>query len=230
MIRENLTNVLTTIKEAEEKSRFHQTVTLVAVSKTHPVSDIQEAYDAGVRDFGENKVQELMSKIDELPSDIRWHLIGHLQRNKVKYIIGRTYLIHSVDSLRLAEEIDKESAKHGVITDILVQVNISEEETKSGIDTADAIALVKDIAKLSNVRIKGLMTIAQETQKPEETRPVFQTLRNLSIDIKALNIDNISMDFLSMGMSGDFVVAIDEGANLVRIGTSIFGKRDYTKM
>lgn len=230
MIRENLTNVLTTIKEAEEKSRFHQTVTLVAVSKTHPVSDIQEAYDAGVRDFGENKVQELMSKIDELPSDIRWHLIGHLQRNKVKYIIGRTYLIHSVDSLRLAEEIDKESAKHGVITDILVQVNISEEETKSGIDTADAIALVKDIAKLPNVRIKGLMTIAQETQNPEETRPVFQTLRNLSIDIKALNIDNISMDFLSMGMSGDFVVAIDEGANLVRIGTSIFGKRDYTKM
>lgn len=230
MIRENLTNVLTKIKEAEEKSRFHQTVTLVAVSKTHPVSDIQEAYDAGVRDFGENKVQELMSKIDELPSDIRWHLIGHLQRNKVKYIIGRTYLIHSVDSLRLAEEIDKESAKHGVITDILVQVNISEEETKSGIDTADAIALVKDIAKLPNVRIKGLMTIAQETQNPEETRPVFQTLRNLSIDIKALNIDNISMDFLSMGMSGDFVVAIDEGANLVRIGTSIFGKRDYTKM
>ena len=230
MIRENLTNVLTTIKEAEEKSRFHQTVTLVAVSKTHPVSDIQEAYDAGVRDFGENKVQELMSKIDELPSDIRWHLIGHLQRNKVKYIIGRTYLIHSVDSLRLAEEIDKESAKHGVITDILVQVNISEEESKSGIDTADAIALVKDIAKLPNVRIKGLMTIAQETQNPEETRPVFRTLRNLSIDIKALNIDNISMDFLSMGMSGDFVVAIDEGANLVRIGTSIFGKRDYTKM
>ena len=117
-----------------------------------------------------------------------------------------------------------------MITDILVQVNISEEETKSGIDTADAIALVKDIAKLPNVRIKGLMTIAQETQNPEETRPVFQTLRNLSIDIKALNIDNISMDFLSMGMSGDFVVAIDEGANLVRIGTSIFGKRDYTKM
>lgn len=230
MIKENLKNVHAIIKEAEEKSPFHQDVTLVAVSKTHPVSDIQEAYDAGVRDFGENKVQELMSKIDELPSDIRWHLIGHLQRNKVKYIIGRTYLIHSVDSLRLAEEIDKESAKHGVITDILVQVNVSEEETKSGIDTEDAIALVKDIAKLPNVKIKGLMTIAQETPNAEETRPVFRSLRNLSIDIKALNIDNISMDFLSMGMSGDFVVAIDEGANLVRIGTSIFGKRDYTKM
>ncbi|MBR5931493.1 MAG: YggS family pyridoxal phosphate-dependent enzyme [Lachnospiraceae bacterium] len=230
MIKENLKKVLATIQEAQEKSRYHQDVTLVAVSKTHPVSDIMEAYDAGIRDFGENKVQELMSKIDELPQDIRWHLIGHLQRNKVKYIIGRTFLIHSVDSLRLAEEINKESLKHNVITNILVQVNVSGEETKSGIDKEEAISLVKEISRLSNVRIKGLMTIAPEVTDAEEVRPFFRMLKNLSIDIDALNIDNISMDFLSMGMSGDFVVAIDEGADLVRIGTSIFGKRDYTKM
>ena len=171
-----------------------------------------------------------MTKIDVLPQDIRWHLIGHLQRNKVKYIIGKTYLIHSVDSLRLAEEIEKESAKHDVITHILVQVNVSKEESKSGIETEQAINLIRSISEMKHVQIEGLMTIAPEDENPENVRCYFRMLKKLSLDIDALNIDNIFMNFLSMGMSGDFVVAINEGSNLVRIGTKIFGARDYSNM
>ncbi len=230
MIKENLKQVLSIIEEAKKDSPYHQDVTLVAVSKTHPAEDIQEAYDAGIRDFGENKVQELMTKIDVLPQDIRWHLIGHLQRNKVKYIIGRTYLIHSVDSLRLAEEIEKESAKHQVVTHILVQVNVSKEESKSGIETEQAIDLIRAISGMKHVQVDGLMTIAPEDENPENVRCYFRMLKKLSLDIDALNIDNIFMNFLSMGMSGDFVVAINEGSNLVRIGTKIFGARDYSNM
>ena len=230
MIKENLKQVLSIIEEAKKDSPYHQDVTLVAVSKTHPAEDIQEAYDAGIRDFGENKVQELMSKIDVLPQDIRWHLIGHLQRNKVKYIIGRTFLIHSVDSLRLAEEIEKESAKHQVVTHILVQVNVSKEESKSGIETEQAIDLIRAISEMKHVQVEGLMTIAPEDENPENVRCYFHMLKKLSLDIDALNIDNIFMNFLSMGMSGDFVVAINEGSNLVRIGTRIFGARDYSNM
>ncbi len=230
MIKENLKQVLSIIEEAKKDSPYHQDVTLVAVSKTHPAEAIQEAYDAGIRDFGENKVQELMTKIDVLPQDIRWHLIGHLQRNKVKYIIGRTYLIHSVDSLRLAEEIEKESAKHQVVTHILVQVNVSKEESKSGIETEQAIDLIRAISEMKHVQVDGLMTIAPEDENPENVRCYFRMLKKLSLDIDALNIDNIFMNFLSMGMSGDFVVAINEGSNLVRIGTKIFGARDYSNM
>ncbi len=230
MIKENLKQVLSIIEEAKKDSPYHQDVTLVAVSKTHPAEDIQEAYDAGIRDFGENKVQELMSKIDVLPQDIRWHLIGHLQRNKVKYIIGKTYLIHSVDSLRLAEEIEKESAKHQVITHVLVQVNVSKEESKSGIETEQAIDLIRAISEMKHIQVEGLMTIAPEDENPENVRCYFRMLKKLSLDIDALNIDNIFMNFLSMGMSGDFVVAINEGSNLVRIGTRIFGARDYSNM
>jgi len=227
MIKQNLEEVLNEINIAKSTSKYNQDVTLVAVSKTHPVEDILEAYNAGIRDFGENKVQELVSKIDQLPSDIRWHLIGHLQRNKVKYIIGKTYLIHSVDSYKLAEEINKLSEKAGIVTSILVQINISGEETKFGINKEEGIALVKQISNLKNVSIKGLMTIAPNEENPEETRYVFRALNNLSIDIKELNIDNVSMNILSMGMSGDFVVAINEGSNLVRVGTKIFGARNY---
>ncbi len=226
-IKENLEKVQKQIEEAENNSKYGQKVTLVAVSKTHPAEDIQEAYDAGIRDFGENKVQELMTKIDVLPADIRWHLIGHLQRNKVKQIIGKTYLIHSVDSLRLAEEIDKESKKAGVVTSILVEVNISGEESKFGTDREEAIRLIEAVSKLKNIKIKGLMTIAPQTDDPEDVRGYFAALKELSIDIERRNIDNISMDFLSMGMSGDFIVAINEGANIVRVGTSIFGARNY---
>lgn len=229
MIKEQYLKTKEQVKESRAKSPYGQDVTLIAVSKTHPVSDLMEAYEAGARDFGENKVQELTEKIPRMPEDIRWHMIGHLQRNKVKYIVGKVFLIHSVDSLRLAEEIDKESKKAGVISDILIQVNISHEETKFGTDKEEAVRLVKDVSLLPNIRVKGLMTIAPYTEDPEENRAYFRSLKNLSIDIDALNIDNISMDFLSMGMSGDFIVAIEEGANLVRVGTNIFGARDYSK-
>ncbi len=229
MIKEQYLKTKEEVEESRAKSPFGQDVTLIAVSKTHPIPDLMEAYEAGARDFGENKVQELIDKIPQMPSDVRWHMIGHLQRNKVKYIVGKVNLIHSVDSLRLAEEIDKESQKAGVISDILIQVNISHEETKFGTDREDAIELVRTASGLSNVRVKGLMTIAPYTENAEENRVYFNALKNLSIDIEALNIDNISMDFLSMGMSGDFIVAIEEGANLVRVGTNIFGARDYSK-
>ena len=229
MITEQYLKTKEQVEAAKANSPNGQDVCLIAVSKTHPIPDLMEAYNAGARDFGENKVQELTEKIPQMPDDIRWHMIGHLQRNKVKYIVGKVFLIHSVDSLRLAEEIDKESKKAGIISDILIQVNISHEATKFGTDKEEAIKLIQDAAKLSNLRIKGLMTIAPYTENAEENRTYFSALKNLSIDIEALNIDNISMDFLSMGMSGDFIVAIEEGANLVRVGTNIFGARDYSK-
>ena len=227
MIRENLEKIETEINKAAEQSPYGQSVKLVAVSKTKPVEDIMEAYEAGIRDFGENKVQELVEKYDALPKDIRWHLIGHLQRNKVKYIIGKTYLIHSVDSLRLAKEIEKEAAKKDVNVDILIQVNISGEESKFGIPKEDAKGLAEEISKMPHINIKGLMTIAPECEDAEDTREVFAALRKLSIDIAPFNKDNNFNCELSMGMSGDHKVAISEGATYVRIGSSIFGKRNY---
>ena len=208
-------------------SRFGQDVTLVAVSKTHPAEMIMEAYDQGVRDFGENKVQELLSKYDDLPSDIRWHLIGHLQRNKVKYIVDKVWLIHSVDSLKLAETIEEQAVIHGVEVNILIQVNISHEESKFGIDKEELTGLLKAVSALKHVHVQGLMTIAPFTEDPEECRWIFRELKNLSIDIDAMKIDNIRMKILSMGMSGDYKVAIEEGSTMVRVGTAIFGQRDY---
>ena len=228
MIKENLKQVLSIIEEAKKDSPYHQDVTLVAVSKTHPAEDIQEAYDAGIRDFGENKVQELMTKIDVLPQDIRWHLIGHLQRNKVKYIIGRTYLIHSVDSLRLAEEISKQAIKKNVNVNILVEINIGDEESKFGISADEVKVLVRDIAKLDNIKVQGLMCVAPYVVDSEENRAFFHKIKDLSVDIMKENIDNVSMNVLSMGMSNDYQVAIEEGATMVRIGSNLFGKRDYS--
>ena len=217
------------IIEAEQKSPFHQHVTLVAVSKTHPASDILQVYEAGQRDFGENKVQEILEKYDQLPSDIRWHMIGHLQTNKVKYIIDKVCMIHSVDSLKLAQVIDKEAQKHNVCMPILVEVNIGEEDSKSGIKADETAELIKAISLLSNVHIEGLMCIPPACHNETESRKYFETLRNLSIDIAHRNIDNVSMSVLSMGMSDDYEAAIAEGADIVRVGTSIFGMRDYSK-
>jgi len=219
------------ISENIEKIRkqLPESVTLIAVSKTQPVSAILEAYSCGVRDFGENKVQELSAKIPQLPKDIHWHLIGHLQTNKVKYIIDRVYLIHSVDSLKLAKVIDEQAAKCSRTVNILIQVNISHEESKFGIDRNNLEALLREIAQLVHVRVCGLMTVAPYCEDSEQVRPVFRDLKNLSIDIDALKIDNIHMDILSMGMSGDFSVAVQEGSTMVRIGTSIFGERNYNK-
>ena len=205
-------------------------MTLIAVSKTKPVEMLEEAYACGMRDFGENKVQELVDKYEVMPKDIRWHMIGHLQRNKVKYIVDKVYLIHSVDSLRLAEEISKEAVKKNVTVRILIEVNIGEEDSKFGLTSKEeTISLVKEIAKLPNIVIWGLMTVAPYVENAEENRFVFQKLKQLSVDIKSENIDNVCMEILSMGMTGDYQVAIEEGASYVRVGTGIFGERNYLK-
>ena len=228
MLKENLANVEKNIEQAcKNAGRSRDEVTLIAVSKTKPVEMLQEIYDENIRDFGENKVQELCSKMEQLPSDIRWHMIGHLQRNKVKYIVGKVELIHSVDTYRLAEEINIQAKKQNVIVPILVEVNIAHEESKFGISAEDAILLVEEISKLENIRIKGLMTIAPYDENPEDTRLYFRKIKQLSVDITNKNIDNVFMEILSMGMTGDYMVAIEEGATMVRVGTGIFGERNY---
>ena len=227
MIKENLELVRQNIKNACEKAgRRPDEVTLIAVSKTKPVSMIKEAYSAGSREFGENKVQEIMDKYPQLPSDIHWHMIGHLQRNKVKYIIDKATLIHSVDSLRLAEEISSQAEKKQVTANILIEINIAHEESKFGISREEAIQLVKNIAKLPHISVKGLMTIAPFVTNPEDNRKYFRQIRELSVDIAKENIDNVTMSILSMGMTGDYMVAIEEGATMVRVGTGIFGERN----
>lgn len=190
---------------------------------------VQELYDCGILDFGENKVQELVGKYDLLPKDIRWHLIGHLQTNKVKYIIDKAYLIHSVDSLKLAREISKEAVKRQVNANILIEVNVAQEESKYGVAYDEVVGLLEQISLLPNIFVKGLMTVAPYVENAEENRFVFSKLKQLSVDITNKNIDNVSMDCLSMGMSGDFSVAIEEGAAFIRVGTSIFGERNYNK-
>jgi hypothetical protein len=202
-------------------------VTLIAVSKTKPVEMLQEAFDAGARDFGENKVQEICEKYSQLPKEIRWHMIGHLQRNKVRQVIDKATLIHSVDSYRLAQEISIQAQKKGLTMPILIEVNIANEESKFGITAEDTIQLVEEIAVLPNLKIQGLMTIAPYVVDPEENRLYFRQIKQLSVDIKNKNIDNVSMDILSMGMTGDYQVAIEEGATMVRVGTGIFGERNY---
>lgn len=230
MLKENLKLVQENIKQACEKAgRDVSEVTLIAVSKTKPVSMLETVYEEGIREFGENKVQELTEKYEVLPKDIHWHMIGHLQRNKVKYIVDKACLIHSVDSLRLAEEISQQASKKQLKVNILVEVNIAEEESKFGISREEAIALVEDIAKLPGIQIKGLMTIAPFVDNPEENRMYFRKMKELSVDIKHKNIDNVCMDILSMGMTGDYMVAIEEGATMVRVGTGIFGERNYNK-
>lgn len=227
MIKENLAKVHENIRKACEKAgRNPKEVTLIAVSKTKPVPMLEEAYQAGSREFGENKAQEIMDKYPALPADIHWHMIGHLQRNKVKYVIDKVCLIHSVDSLRLAEEISSQAEKKQVEMDILVEVNIAEEESKFGTSREEAVRLVEEIARLPHIHIQGLMTIAPFVENPEDNREYFRQIRELSVDIMQKNIDNVNMSVLSMGMTGDYMVAIEEGATMVRVGTGIFGERN----
>lgn len=229
MLIDNYNEVKRNVEEACKKAvRDTSEVTLIAVSKTKPVSDIQVIYDAGQREFGENKVQELDDKIPVLPDDIKWHLIGHLQTNKVKYIVDKVALIHSVDSVKLAETINKEAIKKGVRANILIEVNVAEEESKFGVKCDEVLPLVQKISSLEAVHICGLMTIAPFVANPEENRPVFAKLKQLSVDIDSKNIDNVSMVVLSMGMTNDYKVAIEEGATHVRVGTAIFGERNYS--
>lgn len=228
MIKENLNHVEQQINEACTRSgRKREEVCLISVSKTKPVSMISEAYDAGCRNFGENKPQELKDKYDQLPQDIKWHMIGHLQRNKVKYIIDKAALIHSVDSERLAVTIDQEAEKRGLIVPVLVEVNIAAEESKFGILEEDTLAFIEKISRLPHIHVEGLMTIAPFVEDAEENRIFFRKLRNLYVDIKSKNIHNVNMCNLSMGMTGDYQVAVEEGATMIRVGTGIFGERNY---
>lgn len=230
-IKNNIAAVEQRIEDAcASCGRERAEVKLIAVSKTKPLEALQEAYDYGCRDFGENKVQELVEKYEAMPKDIRWHMIGHLQRNKVKYIVDKVFLIHSVDSLRLAQEIEKEAAKKNVTVNILVEVNVAKEESKFGTTAEEAVLLVEEIAKLPHIQVNGLMTIAPYVEDSEKNRLYFEKLKQIYVDIIHKNIDNVFMEELSMGMTGDYEVAITEGATYVRVGTGIFGERNYTSI
>ncbi len=230
-ITDNLKQVERNIAEACARAgRSRDEVTLIAVSKTKPVEDLKEAYDAGIREFGENKVQELVDKYEKLPKDIHWHMIGHLQRNKVKYIVDKVCLIHGVDSYELAEEINKQAEKKGVPkVDILIEINIGNEETKYGIRKEDTFELVdRIIRKLPYVNVRGLMCIAPYVEDPEENRQYFVEMGKIIVDIKSKLKYSSHVDVMSMGMTGDYQVAVEEGATMVRVGTGIFGERDYS--
>ena len=226
-LKTRLENVLNCIKKAANvRGRDPETIRLVAVSKTIPTDMVKEAIEAGVKILGENYIQEARKKFDALSSyPVSWHFIGHLQTNKAKYAVRLFDLIHSVDSLKLAHELNKQAKKINKIQEILIQVNISMESTKAGVYEQDALSLIKDISHIENLSVKGLMTIPPFFDEPERARPYFSALRKLRDQIKKESIPNIAMDELSMGMTGDFEAAIDQGASLVRIGTAIFGKR-----
>ena len=226
MVQEQLEEVRQNIRNACERSgRKVEDVTLIAVSKTKPVPMLQEAYDAGARDFGENKVQEILEKEPQLPSDIRWHMIGHLQKNKVRQVIDKAVLSHSVDTVGLAEQIEKEAVKRDLDVSILLEVNVAGEESKFGFAPEEVEEAAREIAKYPHVHIQGLMTIAPFVENSEENRGVFKKLYELYVDMKRKNIDNVTMNVLSMGMTGDYQTAIEEGATMVRVGTGIFGTR-----
>ena len=225
-IRDHLNEVRENIQKACEKAgRSPQEVTLIAVSKTKPLFMLEEAYEAGARDFGENKVQEILEKHPKMPEDARFHMIGHLQRNKVKQVLPHAVLIHSVDSYRLAEQISQEAGKLGITAKILLEVNVAKEESKFGMMPEDVEEMAGRIAALPHLQIEGLMTIAPFVDDPEKNRPVFRKLYQLSVDIKKKNIDNVNMGVLSMGMTGDYQVAVEEGSTMIRVGTGIFGAR-----
>lgn len=228
MIAENYKQVKENIAQAcRAVGRNPEEVTLIAVSKTKPVEMLQQAYDAGGRCFGENKVQEIMDKYPCLPEDIKWHMIGHLQRNKVKYIVDKVAMIHSVDSLRLAEAIEQEAKKQNVKVPVLIEVNVAGEESKFGLKPEEVLPFLETVSNFEHLQVKGLMTIAPYVENPEENRQIFRQLKKISVDIDQKNINNINMSVLSMGMTGDYQVAVQEGATMVRVGTGIFGDRDY---
>ncbi len=226
MVEENIKKVRENMEAACKRAgRDIKDVTLIAVSKTKPVSMMEEALQTGVLDFGENKVQEILEKKPLLPDNVRFHMIGHLQRNKVKQVIDKAVLIHSVDSMRLAEQIEEEAEKKGLHVDVLLEVNVAREESKYGFFMEEVEEAVREIGKLSHITVKGLMTIAPNVEDPEDNREVFKKLYQLYVDIKSKNIDNGTMSVLSMGMTGDYEVAIEEGATMIRVGTGIFGTR-----
>lgn len=229
MVQENYRAVEARVTEACRRAgRAREEVTLIAVSKTKPVEMVRELMEIDVKDFGENHAQEVVAKTEAIRDPLNWHFIGHLQRNKVKYVVGRACLIHSVSSLRLAQEIQKEAEKKNLVMPVLIEVNIADEETKSGISGEEAARLVEEAAALPNLAVRGLMAIAPPVDDPEDNRQYFREMRALRDQIAARKIPSVSMEELSMGMTGDFEVAIEEGATMVRVGTAIFGERQYT--
>lgn len=227
-IAENLDLIEKNIEAACKRSgRSRNDIKLIAVSKTQPISAIEEVIEYGIRTFGENKVQELKDKMQALDSDLDWHLIGHLQTNKVKYVVGKVNLIHSLESIKLAEALDKEAKKKNAVADVLIEVNVANEETKFGISPEEVEDFIVQVSKYENICIKGLMTIAPYTENAENNRRYFRELKKLMVDLNKKNIHNVNMSVLSMGMTGDYEVAIEEGATLVRVGTGIFGHRNY---
>lgn len=229
-IKDNIISIKQNIDNIRKESNRQEDVNLMAVTKTVDVDKVLEAIDAGITDIGENKPQELARKYEIIGDKVRYHLIGTLQTNKVKYIIDKAYMIHSLDRIALCEEIQKRAEKMDKNINCLVQVNISKEESKHGLEEESVIDFVKNVsANYKNIHIKGLMTMAPFIDDDEEIRKVFKSLKNLSLKINDLNLPNVEMDTLSMGMSHDYKIAIEEGATIIRVGTSIFGQRNYNK-
>ncbi len=230
-----MSEIIENIQEIEKKiaaaaaraGREKEDILLLAVSKTIDVPRIKEAVEYGLTSLGENKVQEIIDKYEPMGEGIQWHLIGHLQTNKVKYIIDKVKLIHSVDSLKLAKEISKRAAQKDVTANILIEINIANEDSKFGVKPENTENLIREISSLEHICVKGLMTVAPFVENPEENRQYFRHMKELLVDINAKKIDNVNMNVLSMGMTGDYEVAIEEGATIVRVGTGIFGKRFY---
>lgn len=229
MLQENYESVDKKITEACRRAgRNRDAVTLIAVSKTKPLSDIEELLqNTDAENFGENKVQELVDKYEYISRPVKWHMIGHLQTNKVKYIVDKVCLIHSVDSVNLAKTIEKEAAKHNVVVPVLIEVNVAGEESKFGVSVEETEDLIRQIKDFPHIHIDGLMTIAPFVANPEDNRVHFRRLKELLLDINSKNIDNVHMNVLSMGMTNDYEVAVEEGATMVRVGTGIFGERNY---
>jgi len=229
-IKENLDEIRQRIQAVcEKQGRDPGQVTLIAVTKTIDEDVVNQSLVFGITDIGENKVQEIERKYPNIRDGINWHLIGHLQRNKVKYIIDKVAMIHSVDSLRLAEEIDKRAEGVGRVMPVLLQLNVAREETKFGLDMAELYALLEAVSRLKHLRVRGLMTMAPFAEDPEEVRWVFRKMKEIFEAVKLKDFENISMEYLSMGMTNDYEVALEEGANMLRIGTGIYGPRDYSK-
>lgn len=229
MLQENYESIDKKITEACKRAgRNRDAVTLIAVSKTKPLSDIEELLqNTDAENFGENKVKELVDKYEHISRPVKWHMIGHLQTNKVKYIVDKVCLIHSVDSVNLAKTIEKEAAKHNVVVPVLIEVNVAGEESKFGVSVEETEDLIRQIKDFPHIHIDGLMTIAPFVANPEENRVHFRRLKELLLDINSKNIDNVHMNVLSMGMTNDYEVAVEEGATMVRVGTGIFGERNY---
>ena len=228
MLYENYEKVVENVKNACARSgRNFDDVTIIAVSKTKPLSDVEELLAHGVTEFGENKVQEMVDKYEHVSKPVHWHLIGHLQTNKVKYIVDKACMIHSIDSVHLAKEIEKEAAKKNLVVKVLLEVNIAHEESKFGINETEVYDLIDAIKDMPHIHVMGLMTIAPFVENPEDNRIYFRKMYQLSLDIKSKCIDNIDMNVLSMGMTNDYEIAVEEGATMIRVGTAIFGARNY---